>query len=110
MAEKCHRSICSLFPIFLFHLASRSLIYLAQNYGKICFFGQNLFHIIYNYNLRSNVHRKIADRKGGVNPFRQPDRIFPVWTEQLNVSLLLYYTDFPKFVVADKKDEKVALI
>ena len=51
---------------------------------KLCkniFLGQNLFHVIYNHNLRSNVplqqNSQIANRKGG-NPFGQPDRRFPI--------------------------------
>ena len=37
----------------------RSLIYLVQKYGKI-FVGQNLFHFIYQHNLRSNVLQTLS--------------------------------------------------
>ena len=46
-------------------------IFFLQKIGRVMFFGQHLFHVIYNHNLGSNVHLK--------TPFGQPDRRFPVF-------------------------------
>ena len=50
-------------------------------WGQIFFLCQNLFQVIYNHNLRSNVPLNFFSwpiAEGGVNPFSQPNRRFPV--------------------------------